>query len=119
VVPELVRHHRDALLAAAEDAVDAARRAGDDPVGIVPALHRAWRALAGPVTRFDPDFVPDDRTGVEGLAFVVGVEGRGLAGLLLRLPGELPDSFEPIDDPVDDGAPAAVRQAWFGSPPAR
>lgn len=94
---------RDDLLAVARGVV-AAR---PEPEEVAARLQAAWPAsLEGVV--IEPDFVPDPRTGVESLALVVD---PGAGALILRLPGELPDSFEVVD--TDDGC-AGVRRRFFG-----
>ena len=103
---------RDALLRAAEATVARARVDGLDPVRLTPLLLAAWAGLVGPAVVFDEDFQPDPATGVEALAFVVGDGG----GLVLRLPGELPDSFEAVTAPGSPWTPADVRAAWFAGP---
>jgi hypothetical protein len=108
--------HRDALLATARRVVASAHRSDLPPDRIGERLHAAWHRIAGPPTTFDDDFCRDGRTGVEALAFVVGRGPGRCAGVILRLRGELPDSFEPVDDPpVTPSSPTAVRRAFFGS----
>jgi hypothetical protein len=103
---------RDALLQAAEATVAGARRDGLDPLRLTPVLQAAWAAFVGPTAAFDDDFHADPATGVEALAFVVADGG----GLVLRLPGELPDSFEPVALPRSPCTPAELRAAWFATP---
>jgi hypothetical protein len=108
---------RDALLARAVDVVDRAGRSGDGPTTVGADLLAAWRALAAegpdPVGLLTDDgFQPDVATGVEALAFLVA---PGTGGVVLRLPGELPDSFEALDVGPAVRSAAGVRHAWFGS----
>ena len=109
----LTGERRDALLRAAEAAVDAARRDGIDPLGVTALLLAAWAGGDGPAAA-DEDFHVDHATGVEALAFVADDGG----GLVLRLPGELPDSFEPVGVPRSPCTPAELRAAWFGAAPS-
>jgi hypothetical protein len=104
--------HRNRLLAAARRTVEAARAANADPHDMAAELHRTWAGLAGPPTVFDHEFQSDPVTGVEALAFVVD---EGAAGVVLRLTGELPDSFEPV---VVGASPAEARLAFFAPDPA-
>jgi hypothetical protein len=105
--------HREALLEAARDLSREERLAGGDPGRFVGVLKRAWEQLDGPPTSFDPDFCVDLHTGVEALAFVVHGEPAA-GGLVLRLAGEHPDSFERIAVPAQGGAsPEEVRLAFF------
>jgi hypothetical protein len=118
VAPGDLDEHRQALLDAARDVVGAARRADVDPDHVVDHLVVGWGRLAGPAPTFDDEFHPDPATGVEALAFVVRAAGGVRAGLVLRLAGELPDSFEPLDGELPALAtPADVRQAYFASDP--
>lgn len=108
--------HRDLLLKIAIGVVSQARQDGVDPEEIGRSLHDAWCRVTGPPTQIDDDFWPDPTTGVEALAFVVGTSpAAARGGLLLRLPGELPDSFESLD-PRDVLSPARLRRTYFGDP---
>jgi hypothetical protein len=105
--------HRDALLEAARLLSRGARHAGSDPADFAAVLLRAWQEVDGPPTAFDPGFHADPGTGVEALAFVVDPGAE--AGLVLRLAGEHPDSFERIDLPSESAAtPEAARRTFFG-----
>jgi hypothetical protein len=101
---------RDALLIVASRATRTAEAQGIDPAVLPRALVDAWRD-AYPDVEFavngdspapgrvfvDVRFVPDQATGVESLTFLVrDVTGFHSAGILLRLPSQYPDSFEPI-----------------------
>jgi hypothetical protein len=108
--------HRDALLRAAAAVVGRARDDGLEPQRLGPVLVAAWAQLAGPPCRSDEDFRPDLTSGVEALAFVVD-GGIPAGGIVLRLPGELPDSFEAVTPP-GPCSPEELRQAWFGAAPA-
>jgi hypothetical protein len=101
---------RDALLIVASRATRTAEAQGIDPAVLPHVLVDAWRD-AYPDVEFAADgdspapervsvdvgFVPDQATGVESLTFLVrDVTGSHAAGILLRLPSEYPDSFEPV-----------------------
>ena len=75
----------------------------------------AWLPLGLEVRTLDHDFEPHGSTGVEIFAFVTRDQGSWSGGVMLRLPGEYADSFEPValtgpdrEDPLE-----AVR-AFFG-----
>lgn len=110
-----VAGRRDQLLLVATETVQAARRVGADPCVITPALHASWRVVGGSALTFDEDFRADPATGVEALAFVVGADRATIrGGLVLRLPGEWPDSFEAVDLPsTAPPSTGAVRHAFF------
>lgn len=100
---------RDGLLAVARQLVAESRGSLDpDEVG------RRFRAACALAVHVDDQFEADPTTGVEALAFVVDAGPAGSAGgVLLRLPGELPDSFEAVAAPASLD-PAAVRRSFFG-----
>jgi hypothetical protein len=102
---------RNALLAGAVDEVDAARRADDEPSTLASRLRSVWQRLDEGVVA-DDDFHPDGATGVEALAFLAG---PGAGGVVLRLTGELPDSFEALDVGPGVASASGVRHAYFGS----
>jgi hypothetical protein len=102
---------RDELLVRAVDVVDRARRAGDDPALLAALLRSAWHGLTDAVVA-DDEFHPDVATGVEALGFLAG---PGAGGVVLRLAGELPDSFERLDVGPAVASAAGVRHAYFGS----
>ena len=108
---------RDTLLAVAAELADRAHRARTDPARYAADLHGAWRGLAdGIPVAADADFSADPTTGVEALAFVVGDADGALGGIVLRLSGELPDSFEPVSGRGPLTAPEDVRDAYFPRP---
>lgn len=118
MVDPAATRHRDLLLRIAISVVSQARQDEVDPGVISHSLHAAWCRVTGPPTRIDDDFWPDPDTGVEALAFVVGASpASARGGLLLRLPGELPDSFESMDPSCGDAlSPAGLRRTYFGDP---
>jgi hypothetical protein len=99
------------MLDLAREAVAAAHRDGADPAEVAVLLHAAW---AGAVDA-DVDFVLDPDKGVEGLGFVVRHADAVAGGLVLRLPGDFPDSYEAVA--VDGLGPdldgSAIRRAFF------
>lgn len=107
-VPIGVDGVRDGLLAVARQLV-AESRGVVDPDEVA----RRVRSACALTVHVDPRFEVDPITGVEALAFVVDAGPAGSAGgLLLRLPGELPDSFEAVATPssVD---PLEIRREFF------
>jgi hypothetical protein len=103
---------RDSVLAIARDVVRTCSRRADDPAVVAALL----RAACGVEIRVEDDFSADPVSGVEALGFVVASGSLGaVGGLILRLPGELPDSFEPV--PALDGRdPGAARRQFFAGP---
>lgn len=101
---------RDALLIIASRVIRTAEAQGIDPGALPQALAEAWRdaypdvdfaanggSPAPEQVSVDVGFVPDQATGVESLTFLVrDVSGFHAAGILLRLPSQYPDSFEPV-----------------------
>jgi hypothetical protein len=105
---------RDTLLAVAAQLADRAHRTRTDPARFAADLHGAWRGLVdGTPVAADADFSADPTTGVEALAFVVGDGGGAQGGIVLRLAGELPDSFEPVTGLRPLTTPDDVRDAFF------
>ena len=110
---------RDALLALASRVTRRAEAQGVDPAVLQHNMVDAWRdaypdvefavnddAPAPERVSIDAGFVPDPATGVESLTFLVrDVAGFRAAGILLRLPSQYPDSFEPVatngEEPCD------------------
>ena len=87
------------MAGAPEDLLNLARQAvlrppaGDvDPSGAAELILSAWEGHGDEILSVDTDFQVDARTGVEILAFAA----RSGGGVVLRLPGEIPDSFEPV-----------------------
>lgn len=108
------RHHRDRLLALAREVLSVTPPDSPPPT-VTATLRAALAAHAARPVEVEPDFAADAATGVEALAFAVGAPGASRpGGLILRLPGELPDSFEPVEGP---GSATDLRRAWFD--PAR
>jgi hypothetical protein len=109
-------HAGQSLLELARVAVIESRATGASPEETEQRLLAAWSLAGHPPVASDDRFWPDPVTGVEALAFLVGdKEGRS-AGIVLRLPGEYPDSFEAVPiDPTQAPDPAAVRAQYFGS----
>jgi hypothetical protein len=112
---------RDELLAVAR-AVSARAAGGGIPTGDVAGLILvAWLETGLVVTDADPAFVPGLDGDVESLAFLVATDEEPVeaaAGIVLRLPGCYPDSFDPVPlprPPLPD--PAALRAAFLA--PAR
>jgi hypothetical protein len=120
---------RDSLLTVAHDAVRSALRRGLDPLLVHDAIVDGWLDAhpdleivdqadvcpAGAVVA-DQTFAPEPSRGVESLAFVVhGTLGSRAAGIILRFPGEYPDSFEAVGvrDPHVSSTPAAIRLAFY------
>jgi hypothetical protein len=112
--PNSSDRRRDLLLAIAREVVRRADRQGHEPGSVAGRILSAWLAEEGALARADHEFGADDRTGVEALAFVVSEGGALSGGLILRLPDELPDSFESVA--LELGAhpePSEVRRAFF------
>jgi hypothetical protein len=106
--------HRDRLLAIAREAVQDAARQGADPSTVAARILAAWLSLGIGVSSTDHGFELDERTGVEALAFVVIAAETRSGGVILRLAGEYPDSFDPVTwsgAPLED--PIAVRRSFF------
>ena len=114
----------------ARDAVRSAAREGVDPLLAGAVIADAWlkgrphlrvvgstdHPTPGTVA-VDRAFTPEPGRGVESLAFVVyGNGGTPAAGIILRIPGEHPDSFEGVAMPDSSGGdpPAAIRAAFYG-----
>jgi hypothetical protein len=107
---------RDHLLAVARDVVREATRGGHDPATIAGRILAAWLPLRLEIRSADHDFELHASTGVEAMAFVVRESGTEAGGVILRLRGELPDSFEAValagPGPHD---PMAAWRAFFDS----
>src|SRR5689334_21015068 len=105
---------RDELLAAAREAVQLALSAGADPADGLGLLQAAWAAVPGPDLA-DADFQRHPAHAVESLAFLVRGGAQGDAGgLVFRLVGEHPDSFEAVRVPSGSSL-AMVRAVYVGS----
>jgi len=112
------------LLDTARAAVEAHDAAGGDPGLVGEQIVAVWQSSAPSVPhRHEPSFTLDPTSGVEAMAFLIersAAHAPGRGGIVLRLPGELPDSFEPValppaaDGHVDDLA--AVRASFFSRP---
>jgi hypothetical protein len=87
---------RDHLLVVARDVAHRAARHGQDPATIASRILAAWLPLGLEIRSADHDFEIHESTGVESFAFVVRHEGTEAGGVILRLDGEYPDSFESV-----------------------
>jgi hypothetical protein len=120
---------RDDLLRIAREAVRSAERQGVDPVLAGEVIVDAWldghphlevvdpteQRTPGTIAA-DPAFTPEPLRGVESLAFVVyGNGGGAAAGIILRIPGEYPDSYEVVGMPDSRGhTPDEIRAVFYG-----
>jgi hypothetical protein len=105
---------RDHLLAVAHEVVRESTRRGHDPATMAGRILAAWLPLGHGVTSADHDFELDESTGVEAFAFVAGLGDARAGGVILRLPGEFPDSFDAV--PLSEPGPIdhiRVRSAFF------
>ena len=92
------------MLRSAREVVAAARERAEDPAHVESAIVTAWSHESADNDRvsFATGFRLHERTGVEGLPFVVlGDRGPAAGGIVLRFGAEYPDSFERVD--VRDG----------------
>lgn len=87
---------RDQLLVVAREVAHQAARHGQDPATIAARILAAWLPLGLEIRSADHDFEIHESTGVESFAFVVRHEGTEAGGVILRLDGEYPDSFEAV-----------------------
>ena len=110
-----IEHDSQTLLELARAAARESRSMAESPEETEQRLLAAWAAAGLADEAADDRFWPDPTTGVEGLAFVVGDDDGRMAGLVLRLPGEYPDSFEAVSGAADElTGPADVRARFFG-----
>lgn len=102
---------RNLLLDLAQSAILDAVRDHRPPEDAVAALLQGWMSAGVHPDATELTFTT--RGPVESLGFVVHDDTGPAGGLILRLPGEFPDSFEAVD--ATDGSLESVRRGFFAT----